>query len=101
MYRGTTPTLVFTFEEDLQSMDIENMYFTFNQGNQTKIEKDLSSVSITTNKVLINLSQQDTLNLDNSSAVEIQCRFKLNGGQSYATNIIKTSVEKILKEGEI
>lgn len=101
MYRGTTPTLVFDFEQDLQSLGLENFFITFKQDNSILFEKELKDVIFQKDKMLLTLTQDDTLKFSDSSPIEIQSRFKLKNGDVFSTNIIKTSAKKILKEGEI
>ena len=100
MYRGTTPTLNFVFDIDLEQLNIESFYVSFKQGNEIILEKELQDLAITKNKVSIQLTQQETLKMSTNNVVYIQGRIKIDG-KAYATNIIKTTLSDVLKEGEI
>ena len=101
MYRGTTPTLNFNFEFNLDEVDITEFYITFSQRNQIVFEKTLEDLEISENKATVQLTQQDTLKLMGSAVVYIQARFKIGEDQVYATNVITTSANAILKDGEL
>lgn len=100
MYRGTTPTLNFLFDMDLEQLNIAAFYLSFKQGNEIVLEKELQDLEIDKNKVSIQLTQQDTLKMNANNVVYIQGRIKVDN-EAYATNIIKTTLSDILKEGEI
>ena len=103
MYRGTTPT--HTFEADIDLSDADVMYITYSQGNKTRVEKSLDdedgSVSITDNVVTVTLTQKDTLAFRENCEVRIQLRVGFADGSRIASNIIRTTADEILKEGEI
>lgn len=100
MYRGTTPTLSFNFDFNLDGFDITALYISFKQESYIVIEKTLEDLEINQNKVTIRLTQQETLKMNPSKVVYIQGRIKI-GEQAFATNVIKTTVGEILKEGVI
>lgn len=100
MYRGTTPTLNFTFEHNLEELNISALYITFKQGTEVVLEKSLEELEIKENKVTINLTQQETLKFMSYKPILIQARIKANNG-AYATNIVTTDLKAILKDGEI
>ena len=100
MFRGTTPTLNFIFAYNLEELNIKGMYITFKQDNEVVPEKKLSELEIVENKVTINLTQTETLLMQANKPIYIQARIKIND-ESYATNIIMTTVKSILKDGEI
>lgn len=100
LYRGTTPTLEFKFKFNLEDLDITAFYITFVQHGETKLEMDLKEVEIKENVAKVELTQEETLSLEPNDNLYIQARIKL-GEKAYATNIIKTSLNTILKEGVI
>ena len=51
--------------------------------------------------LIITLSQEETLLFDTLAKVDIQIRVRFPDGSALASGIIRTSVEKILKDGEI
>ena len=98
MRRGTTPTNTFTVDTDLTSA--EAVYVTYKQGNHVLVEKDIDDLTITSTKVEVTLTQEDTLAFSNGS-VQIQIRAKFGDGAAIASNIIVASVDQILKDGVI
>ena len=98
MYRGTTPLNIFTVDADLTTAEV--IYITYKQGCQVVIEKDKDEIEVTANKLTVRLSQEDTLKFDYRE-VEIQIRARYSNGTAIASNIIKTTVEHILKDGVI
>lgn len=99
MIRGTTPTLQFKlpFETSLLSA----VYITFAQNEKAVIEKELHDCTAEGRTLTLRLTQEDTLKLVHSANVAIQLRAKTNAGEALASNIITTSVYKILKDGVI
>lgn len=98
MYRGTTPLNIFTVDADLTTAEV--IYITYKQGCQVVIEKDIDEIEVTANKLTLRLSQEDTLKFDYRE-VEIQIRARYPDKTAIASNIIKTTVEHILKDGVI
>lgn len=107
MRRGTTTKNYFRTELDITGMDV--MYITYKQTGKVAIEKSLKEITITTEKedektiyvAEVELSQTDTLALSSIGDVEIQIRGRYPDGSAIASNIIKTKVCNILKEGII
>ena len=80
------------------------MYITFAQRGEVKLEKELHHCSLSDDATTASvcLTQEDTLALDCScGALDIQIRLKRNDGTTLASKIIKTTVGRILKDGEI
>lgn len=107
MRRGTTPKNYFRTELDITGMDV--LYITYKQGGQKVIEKSKEDIIITQETVEertiyvaeVELSQEDTLALSTIGDVEIQIRGRYPDGSTIASNIIKSKVCGILKEGII
>ena len=105
MIRGTTPTNEFNVDTDF-TMAVE-MYISYGQkpDNEDKyepvIERILEDITVTPNKLTVRLTQEETLSLDADKGVGIQCRVKFADGSAYASKIIETTVEEIIKEGVI
>ena len=99
MYRGTTPKLVFTLPFDTNLID--KAYITFFQKDRQAIEKDLSACEIKESKLILKLSQQDTLKLVSKIPVQIQVRALLTDGSAVASTVIEKNVQDVLKDGEI
>ena len=100
MRRGTTPTNTFSVPIDLSAATV---FITYAQSGRTVIEKtgdDLTFDSSDGYKIIVELSQQDTLAFK-AGAVEIQIRCVFETGEALASNIIRTTFDRILKDGVI
>lgn len=99
MIRGTTPRLEFTlpFGTDM----IQAAYVTFAHKGNVVLEKELSECSCEGDKIILNLSQKDTLALQAGTVVEMQIRVLTIGNNALASNIMTAPVSRILKDGEI
>lgn len=99
MYRGTTPTLTFTFTEAISTMS--EVWITFKQSNKEVFTKVLDDCTISgAHDLVLVLTQEDTLALS-SGYLEIQIRVRYADGTAGASDIIKSSIERILKDGVI
>lgn len=98
MYRGTTPTLLFTMP--FNSTGITVLYVTFQQEGKNVLEKALDDVEWEGNEIKIKLTQEDTLKLGEGD-VMIQIRLKFEDDTAMASDIIYTFAQEILKGGEI
>ena len=101
MRRGTTP--VITFNTDLDLSEVEELFVTFSQNGETIVEKNKEEVVIDDSKIIVSLSQKDTLkfSLDSNDIVSVQIRTKFKNETAIASNILKIRVKEILKDGEI
>lgn len=107
MRRGTTPVIV--FNTDIDFTQVAELYVTFAQDGpdpkerQVIVEKDKTQCSFDENKIIVSLTQEDTLkfDLDPKDTVYIQIRVKYENGMAMASNILKARVKDILKDGEI
>lgn len=103
--RGTTPTHIFTPKtrtgEPVDLTSAQVVYMTYKQNGRIAFEKTKDEMEITEDTITINLTQEDTLALCDRFEVEIECRARYADQQAIASCIIKTSVNKILKEGVI
>ena len=99
MIRGTTPKLEFTipFGTDL----IKEVYVTFAQGANVILEKQLADCVCEGERLVLKLSQADTLAFMHGQLVDVQLRVKTVNGEALASDIIRTTAERILKDGEI
>lgn len=98
MRRGTTPTLTFTVPFD--TADVDELYITFEQGKQ-ELEKTKEDCTFEEHKVIVSLTQEETLAFCDKDDVKIQMAVKYNGGTVDRSNIIRTEFKRILKEGVI
>ena len=98
MFRGTTPT--HTFILPIEASLLTDAYITYAQHGSTKIEKRLSDCVRDDNKLVVVLSQLETLSLMANNLTEIQVAAKV-GGKVMRSQIISVPTERILKDGEI
>ncbi len=101
MYRGTTPTLIYNINSNLDLNGMLQIWVTL---KTLMYEKTFSKDDIIVNNenktLTIELSQEDTLNFYGSN-VETQVRFLDSNRKAYASNIKKIILDNILKEGVI
>lgn len=98
MFRGTTPTNIFNVDLDLTTAEV--IYITYKQNNRVVFEKDINDITVTSEALTVRLSQDDTLKLEERE-VEIQIRARFPDETAVASNIIKTTASRILKDGVI
>ena len=96
MIRGTTPTHTFTFSIDLA--DVKDFVITYVQRGEIVLEKTKKDCTISDNKVIVKLTQEETLAFEHTSMVEMQAKVLMNGGTVVASNIFTTHVSRILNE---
>ena len=98
MYRGTTPTNVFRTDVNLENASV--LFVSYKQNGKVVLEKSLEDVSIKKTLVTVNLTQKETL-LFQDGIVTIQIRAKFPDNTAIASNLIRTTAEEIVKDGEI
>lgn len=100
MIRGTTPKLDFRIPMDVSNIKV--LYVTFSQNEKIILDKELSDFSVSDSNILsLTLTQDDTLAFKHNLPVELQVRCRLRDGTALASKIIRTNVNKILKDGVI
>lgn len=100
MFRGTTPILTFKvpFDTDI----ITKCYITFAQNGVVILEKELEDVTLENKRIILPLSQEDTLACNTTNKiVEIQLRVLTNEDKALASKVISVAIDKILKDGVI
>lgn len=98
MYRGTTPTNVFRTDVNLENASV--LFVSYKQNGKVVLEKSLEDVSVKKTLVTVNLTQKETL-LFQDGIVTIQIRAKFPDNTAIASNLIRTTAEEIVKDGEI
>ena len=93
MFRGTTPTLSFKFD-DIKTTMIDYVELTVNQDGNNIIIKKLSQLG---GSFFCRLSEKETLNLK-SGTCKVQCKIKLKDGSITATKIESMLVNDILNQ---
>lgn len=96
MIRGTTPTLGFKLPFSVET--IENAYVSFAQEGEVLIDKALADCSCGTDTLTVQLTQEDTLKLVAGLPTEMQIKVKTKDGNVLASQIMKVSTERILKD---
>lgn len=101
MYRGTTPTLIYNVNSNLDLNGMLQIWVTLkNLMYEKTFGKDNIIVDNENKTITVELSQEDTL-LFNGKEVNTQIRFLDSTGKAYASNIEKIELNNILKEGVI
>lgn len=83
MYKGTTPTFIFTFS-DFDPTTAEQIIVTFSNG--LEIMSGSENMEVTTNRISLWLDQTQTLAMPNGN-VNVQINFLLADGNRVATNV--------------
>lgn len=100
--RGTTPTIVANIKNDIDLNDMVQVWFYLSQSNKVKVDKDIDDciIDATNKKIIIKLTQEDTLNLKTGDAI-IQLRILLNDGTALANEGSEEDILEIYKGGVI
>lgn len=96
MYRGTTPA--FTFTLPIDTADISLLSVAFKQNGELKFDKSKDDVTLEDKKIVVTLSEEETLSLDPNYPILIQLRVGV-GNSRLASQIFKVNVNDILKDG--
>ena len=98
MRRGSTPTNTFNLDIDLRQATV---YVSYAQDSKVVVEKTGEDLTVEDDSITVRLSQEDTLAFK-SGIVMIQIRYVFPfTGDADASNIIRTTAERILKDGVI
>lgn len=101
MTRGTTPQHTFELPFSAESLEFTVTYAQVNPVTQIKtivVKKTQNECEIADNLIKVRLSQEDTLEFEDKYAVQIQIKVKKQDGDVIASNIITTTVQKVLDE---
>lgn len=101
MYRGTSPSLIFTVNTTLDLRTITTLWVTLKNNGQ-ELTFGINDVVISAGQKTIGvpLTQEQTLGFKGGQC-EAQIRFKDRYGNAYASNIVLIEIKRILKEGVI
>lgn len=101
MYRGSTATFEFPIPFDIS--DISNFIISFYQGKDILIEKWMEDTDVdkAKNKVTVELSSKETLQLEPARNLLMQFRIKLKTGKEIVTKELITYVYDTEYEGEL
>ena len=99
MIRGTTPTLEFIIPFD--TGQLAEAFVSLSQNEAVIIDKALTECQCNGDKLIVRLTQEETLKLECDIVTEIQIRARTLEGEAIASQIIKVNTERILKDGVI
>jgi hypothetical protein len=99
MIRGTTPTLEFFLPFDISLL--AEAFVTLAQNGTVVVDKSLKDCECSGECLKVQLTQNDTLKLDDKIHTEIQIRAKTMMGEALASNIFTCDTGRILKDGVI
>lgn len=99
MIRGTTPTLEFVIPFD--TGQLAEAFVSLSQNETVIIDKPLTECQCNGDKLIVRLTQEETLKLECDIVTEIQIRARTLEGEAIASQIIKVNTERILKDGVI
>lgn len=102
MIKGTTPTLHFNIPIEASAIKSAEIVVEYVDDNkQVLIVKEKSDCVIGENCISTSLTQEETLQLPAPSFVHIQLRVLTTDEIALATEAVKVSVKRLLKEGVI
>ena len=98
MYRGTTPTLIFKANLDLDT--IINLTIVFKQGGEIKLKKYLEDCEVDTeNKgISVTLSETETIEFIPNKDLHIQMRIRFEDGTVISSKVMTIYIDDILEE---
>lgn len=103
--RGTTPTISFNINTELDLAEIAEVWVTFKTRpgsipREKTYTKDDVVIDAENSRINLYLSQEDTLYFTNTP-YNIQIRLRMNDDMAYASSIIEEQIGRILKDGVI
>ena len=98
MYRGTTPTL--TFKTNFNLDTIINLTIVFKQGGEIKLKKYLENCEVNTENKSISviLSETETIEFIPNKDLHIQIRIRFKDGTVISSKVITIYIDDILEE---
>lgn len=100
--RGTTPTHTFRPKQPVDLSSASVLFITYKQNGHTRVEKSKEDLEeLTAEKIVVKLTQRDTLAFDDHTDTEIQIRAKFEDGTALASKVKVVPIDKVLKEGTI
>lgn len=100
MNRGTTHDFEVMLD-DVDMTSVSVLWVTFAQAGREVLTKELEDLTVEDNRLIVHLTQEDTLAFRDRLPVYVQIRLKTNEDKAYVTDILKTSVGEVLKGGVI
>lgn len=96
MRRGTTP--VNSFDIPLKKDEVTALTVTYVQDKAIVLKMKLKDVELKDYKIIINLSQEETLKFEDTKRVKIQIKMKDTSEKIHLSDIIYTTVGEVLDE---
>ena len=96
MWQRTTPTHVFTLPVDPKLF--KEIRITYRQGDSVVLKKKTEDCTIDGNKIMVNLTQQETGMFDANQNVGIQMRLMTGSGSVIGSNEIIIKVGKVIDD---
>lgn len=96
MRRGTTPTHIFSIP--VEPLLVEKVRVIYKQGSDTVLEKEAKGSDLVDGKLLVKLTQEETLGFATGAKVEIQVRVLTTGGDAMASGIMSFWPGRLLEE---
>lgn len=103
MYRGTTPSITFNINTDLDLTEIAECWVTFKSGIGDKEKTyDTTDLIIDTEHktITVVMTQEDTLYFSQGQ-INVQIRIRMIDDLAYASDIKRMTMVGVLKDGEI
>ena len=98
MIRGTTPTHTFLVNVDMTDAKI---YLTYKQNGRTIVEKTEKDMVVFPDRLVVDLTQAETLRFTADAPIEMQIRYVKGSGEASASEIMSTNIGNVLKQGVI
>lgn len=93
MRRGTTPTHIFTLPFDTATLS--KVRIIYSQGNSPVVTRD--NADLHGNTATVKLTQAETLKFDSVQTVSVQVRVLTVGGDALASDIMRTTADRLLE----
>ena len=103
--RGTTPSITFHINTELDLAEIAEIWITFkskfgSEINEKTFTKEDVTIDAENNNINLFMTQDDTLAFSDNP-YNIQIRLRTNDNMAYASSILEEPIGKILKDGVI
>lgn len=94
MIRGTTPTHIFELPYEVaQFKDVE---VTYAQHGEVVLTKRLADCTADVKKLIVELSQEETLAFNSAELIQIQLRLLTEGGKVFGSSVTLHDINKLL-----
>ena len=97
MRRGSTPVNTFDVDIDLRAATV---FVSYEQDGEIIVEKTGEDLTVSETQIVLYMTQEETL-LFHPGKVSIQIRYVFPSGSADASEIINTTIERIIKDGVI